>query len=390
MKFIPILQKDLKVLLMDKGAMIVLFVLPIMFISVMSFALGSAFTSGSDEGVGMPVINHDGGAESIQFIEALRDAKGIQIITDLADSKIELTESKAKELVNNGDYAMALFIPEGFSDGLLYNKDIELISYEDPAQTSTSSIMSMAVEGVSQSFSVKHALSGIMDEQTKEILATMGEAKIKVKSTFHQVEQEILPDAFQQNVPGYTVMFAFFTVMFAGRSFIYERNEGTFRRILSAPVNKLNLFLGKMIPNYLIGLMQTVVMFGFGHFVFGMSLGDSPFGLIFISLSMIWASTTLGMLIASLVRTESQVTGLSVLIVLTLGALGGTMVPLFIMPDLMQTIALVTPQAWALSGYQDILVRGMGIGDVLDNILVLLGFGVFFISISIWRMRFDD
>ncbi|MNP04131.1 Inner membrane transport permease YhhJ [compost metagenome] len=185
-------------------------------------------------------------------------------------------------------------------------------------------------------------------------------------------------------------MFAFFTVMFAGRSFIYERNEGTFRRILTAPIDKLNLFLGKMLPNYMIGIFQTLVMFGFGHFVFGMSLGDSPFGLIFISMSMIWASTTLGMLIASLVRTESQVTGFSMLVVLTLAALGGTMVPLFIMPDIMQKIALITPHAWALSGYQDLLVRGMGIGDVLTNILALLGFGAVFISISIWRMRFDD
>jgi ABC-2 type transport system permease protein len=60
------------------------------------------------------------------------------------------------------------------------------------------------------------------------------------------------------------------------------------------------------------------------------------------------------------------------------------------MPNIMQQIALVTPHAWALSGYQDLLVRGMMIEDVWTNILALFTFGAIFISISIWRMRFDD
>ncbi|WP_216651698.1 ABC transporter permease [Paenibacillus sp. NEAU-GSW1] len=450
MKFIPILKKDLIVLLKDKGAIIVLFILPIMFISVMSFALGAVYAPDSDKGVSIPVVNLDGSGESVMFIESLRSVKGLDIITETNESK--LTESKAKELVKNGKYAMALFIPDQFGEKVLLGDEVALISYEDPAQASTTSVVSKAIEGVSQTFSVQFTISNLVDEQVKGIQTTfdskldemrtvydnrlkeeiekiakqaqipidvpasttdtgnqdtvdyeaikadltekasssMSEPSIKVNSTFDNIEKVPQPDAFQQNVPGYTVMFAFFTVMFAGRSFIHERNEGTFRRILSAPINRLQLFIGKMLPNYFIGILQTMVMFCFGHFAFGMSLGSSVIGLLLISLSMVWASTTLGMLIASIVRTESQVTGFSMLIVLTLAALGGTMVPLFIMPDIMQKIALVTPHAWALSGYQDLLVRGMGATDVLGNVAALFAFGFIFILVSIWRMRFDD
>jgi ABC-2 type transport system permease protein len=183
-------------------------------------------------------------------------------------------------------------------------------------------------------------------------------------------------------------MYAFFIIMYAGRSFLNERNDGTFRRILAAPVDRWQLFMGKMIPNYLIGIVQVVVLFAFGHFVFDMSLGSSFTGLIVVTLTLVWASSCLGMLIAAVFKTDSQISGWSVLLALTLAALGGTMVPLFIMPDIMQNIALITPHAWALTGYQDILVRGLGFEHVLVNSIVLLGFGICFLLISLWKMNY--
>ncbi|WP_445491052.1 ABC transporter permease [Niallia sp. 03133] len=453
MRFMPVVKKDLKLLLMDKGAIVVLFLLPIMFISVMSFALMPVYSGGEDNSITIPLINHDNSKESKQFIDVLSKVKGLHIITTIDGKK--LVEETTIKLVKEGKYPMVISIPEGFSDKVIKNEKTTLLGYADPAQYNTSSVLIKAIEGVSQTFAVKYSISNLVDEQVvginktvdarfdevqqaykKEIdnltdqikelteslpasapvvskpetptidnkvdykaikkdlqekaSSSLSEPPIIVDPTIGESNQGEVPDSFQQSVPGYTVMFAFFIVMFAGRSFLNERSEGTFRRILSAPISRWNLFAGKLVPNYIIGVFQTIIMFAFGHFAFGMSLGHSLIGLIVISLCLAWASSCLGMLIASLVKTEAQVTGFSMMIVLTLAALGGTMVPLFIMPDVMQTIAMFTPHAWALTGYQDLLVRGMGLSDVMDNALVLFGFGLVFLLISLARLRFVD
>jgi ABC-2 type transport system permease protein len=94
--------------------------------------------------------------------------------------------------------------------------------------------------------------------------------------------------------------------------------------------------------------------------------------------------------VAALGKTEAQVNGLSVLLAITLSALGGMMVPTFIMPDLMKTLSLFTPHAWALAGYHDVIIRGLGTKEVLTEVAILLGFASFFFVIALWRFRFDE
>jgi len=451
-KFLPIVKKDLKLIFKDKAAMIVLFLLPVMFISVMSFALMPVYNGGTDPTISIALIDLDKTDESKGFIESLQGVKGITVVTE-KDGK-EFREADAEKLILGDSYPMAVVIPEQFGKKVKENEKVKLESYIDPAQYNTSSVIVKALDGVSSTYSAQFTIENMVDKQLAELndvvdsriteLSDLYEGKIDeltkeldkllqsipastpveiapvdgedisvdiesmreslLKQATDSVGKPLIavdenlgvshkadkPDSFQQNVPGYTVMFVFFIVMFAGRSFLNERKEGTFKRVLSAPIGKWNLFIGKMIPNFLISLMQCFVMFAIGHFVFGMSLGNSILGLIGISLCLAWASTAIGMLIASVVRSETQIVGISMMIVLTLAALGGTMVPLFIMPEIMQNIALFTPHAWALTGYQSLLVRGMGLSDVWLNMLVLFLFGMAFIMVAVWRLRFDD
>ncbi|KQU63231.1 hypothetical protein ASG66_02130 [Bacillus sp. Leaf406] len=452
MGFLPIVKKDLKLILKDKAAIVVLFLLPIMFISVMSFALMSVYNGGSDSSISVAVIDMDQTNESKGFIKSLKNVDGLAVETEKNGNKF--LEKDAGRLISGDSYPMAVVIPKDFGKKVKENDKVLLDSYIDPAQYNTSSVLVKALDGVASTYSAQFTITDMVDNQIAEVnevvdnrieeLSTIYEGKIEeltteldrlsqsipasssvqvenveveapesdvesmrasllerandsvgkplisVKENLGVSQQADKPDSFQQNVPGYTVMFVFFIVMFAGRSFLTERKEGTFKRVLSAPISKWNLFIGKMIPNFLISLLQCFVMFAIGHFVFGMSLGNSLLGLIGVSICLAWTSTSTGMLIASLVRSETQIVGISMMVVLTLAALGGTMVPLFIMPDIMQSIALFTPHAWALTGYQDLLVRGMGLGDVWLNMVVLLAFGVAFTLVAVWRLRFDE
>jgi ABC-2 type transport system permease protein len=120
-----------------------------------------------------------------------------------------------------------------------------------------------------------------------------------------------------------------------------------------------------------------------------MSLGNSPSGLVVVSLVAAATATGLGVLVAALARTEAQISGLTILVLLTLSALGGCFVPRFVMPEWLRTVGLVTPHAWALDAYQDLLVRGYGLFDVLPKLGTLAAFAVAFFLIGAWRFRFE-
>ncbi len=108
-----------------------------------------------------------------------------------------------------------------------------------------------------------------------------------------------------------------------------------------------------------------------------------------MSLAAAATATGLGVLVAALTRTEAQVGGLTVLLLLTLSALGGCFVPRFIMPDWLRVIGLVTPHAWVLDAYQDLLVRGYGLWEVLPKVGALAAFAGAFLGIGVWRFRIE-
>jgi ABC-2 type transport system permease protein len=128
-------------------------------------------------------------------------------------------------------------------------------------------------------------------------------------------------------------------------------------------------------------------MFAVGVIFFGMKLGNLP-ALVLVSIALALAANGLGLLVASLGKTEAQVNGLSVFLAITLGALGGMMVPAYIMPGFMKTLSLFTPHAWALAGYQDVIVRGLGVPQVLPEVGMLLFFAGSFFVLALSRFRF--
>jgi ABC-2 type transport system permease protein len=200
------------------------------------------------------------------------------------------------------------------------------------------------------------------------------------------------PSAVTHNVPAWTLFGVFFIAGQLAGSILEERKLGTFRRLVAAPVSRASLLAGKLVPFLLLNLAQVATMFGVGALVLPL-LGaprlpfGSPPALAAISLAASLSATALGLLIASLSTTNEQVGGLGTLLVVTMAALGGVMVPRPVMPAAMQTLGLATPHAWALAAYQDVLVRGAGFAAVLPQIGALLGFALVFFAVAAWRFE---
>jgi ABC-2 type transport system permease protein len=192
----------------------------------------------------------------------------------------------------------------------------------------------------------------------------------------------------EQNVPAYTIFGVFLIVLTLAKSLMREKTEGTLPRLMAAPLSKAVFLVGKLLPYYLVNLIQIGLMFLVGILVFKMRTGHIH-ALFLVSCGLAAAANGLGLLVAAAGKTEAQVETLAVLLAVTLAAMGGMMVPSFIMPGFLQTIAWITPHAWALSGYQDIIVRGLSIIEILPETSVLMGFAAVFFSVALFRFRFN-
>jgi ABC-2 type transport system permease protein len=119
------------------------------------------------------------------------------------------------------------------------------------------------------------------------------------------------------------------------------------------------------------------------------SLGNSPAGLVVLTIVVALCSTSLGILIAALARTESQVGGISTLILWVAGLVGGAFIPAFVLGDFLNTVGKIVPQYWALQAYNNLMIRGQGLVDILPELGILLGFTSVFFVVGLLRFKFD-
>lgn len=409
--------KDLKIFFKDLGGVALIFLQPFMFILVMSYAMSGMYTSG-DGAISLLAVSEDRGTQAETVLRQLDEMEAFQVETAWEGKPLD--RDQAERLVAEGTRRLALIFPPDFSEVLEEiptggeRRTTRILVIVDPA---TSSQFVEPILGTIQGLVERQAFTAmapkgldlLFDRLSPQMPAEQREAvKIEVQRAISGgflgegepavalerkapagMRVEKYPDTFQQNVPGYTIYGIFWIVNLLAGSVLEEKRLGTFRRLLAAPLSRAVMLAGKLLPYYLINLLQLVIMLGASHFLFGLQLGFSPAGLVLVSLAAAAAATGLGVLVSALARTEAQAGGLTVLLLLTLSALGGCFVPRFVMPSWLQTAGLVTPHAWALDAYQDLLVRGYGLVEILPKVGVLAGFAAVFFAIGVWRFRFE-
>ena len=421
-QIIAVSIKEFNVLWHDREALALLFIMPVFFILIMSLALEGVFETGTQaRPLKILLVNEDQGLEAQKVIEALAKVEGIVMIIALEGEP--LTLQRAEETIAKGEVGLALrfhhhftrHLKAGHAGGSDLAPGISLIA--DPTLNfHLLASLKGTIQGIVERQALLHRLPGLIAQkanddggqnQATEALA-VDAMQSRLEELFSRLGPEMInqdvvavsiipfrdgqslkrPTSTEQNVPGYTIFGVFFIVLTLASSFIQEKNDGTFQRILSAPLSKTALIMGKLLPYYLINLLQIGLMFAVGVFFFDLHLGII-LALLLVSLAVSAAANGLGLLVAAIGKTEAQVNALAVLLAIILSALGGMMVPVFVMPGFMQTLSQFTPHAWALAGYHDVIIRGLGVKDVLGETAVLFGFAGLFFLVALRRFRFD-
>ena len=223
----------------------------------------------------------------------------------------------------------------------------------------------------------------------KKNLMASDDSSMDIRYVYKDKQDSLIPSAVQQSVPAWLVFAMFFISMPIANTFITEKNQGTLIRLISMNVSKGYLLFGKFLPYFLINMTQVFFMILVGMFAVpllggqALTLGDSMAGLLLISASVSFSAVSVALLISSVAKTTEQATTVSGVMYVIFAAIGGIMVPTFVMPVFMQKIAIVSPMSWGLEGFLDIFLRHGGVRDVMTKSMSLIVFGLIMLIITV-------
>ena len=395
MIFWRVCQKDLRILLRDRSALIFIFALPLAFV----FMFGMMFGKSDDKDakpspLKILMVNADAGKRGAELQTQMKTV-GLQ--TETAPNAAAL-EARVKK----GDSAVGIEIPADFSanleaaarDAAAPQARIKLIT--DPAQSQAAQMAQgmtgaalQRVTGEIMRTAAQEKIPAEFREMAAQSMTAPNRSPVALEVATMQKPRTRTLSAGDLFIPGFMVYFGFFMANSVAVTLLNERQEGTLRRMLSAPVGKGQILFGKLLARGILGLAQTLLLLGVGKLFLHLSTGHAPLGLALTVVATIFTATGLGLLIASLGKTAEQIQGMTTFALLLMGLLSGCFWPSWLMPAAMQNLSRITPHAWALRAYQDLLLRDSTLLATLPNLLVLLTFGLAFYLLALTRFRYE-
>jgi ABC-2 type transport system permease protein len=345
---LAITWKDLRLIARDRAAILFLVLVPFVVVTVLAEAL-----AGSDTGsLLLPVVNEDQGPVGAVLVQALGEYAHV----------VEVDREEAEYLVAGKKTApAAIVVPEHTSKRYLATRPSTLLLLTDPAKG--------AAVGAVKAYLL------LADRKAAEIADPLSQELLVMEERNITGSRSSIPPA-EQNVPGFSVMFVMMGVLFGVAFGLHdERDWGAITRLQIAPIARMSILGGKLLARFLVGLVQLVLLFLYGHLVFGLSLGNAPVALGLVMTSVVFSMTGFSLLVSAFARTREQVIPLGLTVIMVFCALGGCWWPLYQMPPWLRQVAQLTFTLWAMEGIHDVILRDRGILEILPAVGVLVLYG---------------
>lgn len=380
-RFIALVKKELLTLSRDIHGMAALFVMPVVFIIVMSLALQDVYTPPATN-LSYAVVNDDQGATAATLLLRWAQQNG---------APQPLPPDWENEL-RSGRLEYVLIIEAGFS-GL-----------SGSPNSNTAKVRLLAEPGLNNGLFEAHRVrlaAMVAQLKTEQLLAQLPPGLNAATANIFdsQVVAERLsagprPTAVQQNVPAWLVFGMFFVVASIAGLFIEERSCGALARLRSLGVRPWQLIASKIGPYLLVNGLQAALMLAVGIWLMPL-IGGKALSLqgvhwdamLLILLAISLAAVSMALAVACLVTTHAQAATLGPILNVLMAALGGVMVPVFVMPPVMQQIAAYSPMNWGLEGLLNVLLRTGGVADVLPEAGKLAVFAVLMLGTAFILLR---
>lgn len=358
----------LKELFKSPGALIMMFILPVLFSWIFG---GIAIKSEQTKPIVDVVINE--GENSTQIFNLLEKNEHYQWK--------KVTLETAKEHVEKQDTVAAVIIPSNLQqrivekqslfDILLRSRTEEYLALE-PYLNGTANLLIRVLK------IVEAADSSTLPNILETAASSKGVAIEK------QTIQKDGNNAVEINLMfvGFAIMFMMFGLSGAASTILDERMGGTWSRLMVAPAHKLQIILGYLFTYFFMGWIQFAVLMMAMYFMFDTKWGNLTYFIPFASL-VILCVVGFGLMIAGIVKTKQQAGAIGAVLIVSTCMLGGVYWSIDLVPEYMQNISLAVPQSWAMSGFKEIISGGLHTDTLIKDTLALLAFTVAFFLIAI-------
>jgi ABC-2 type transport system permease protein len=402
----------------DRVVWLLTFIVPVAFFSIFALIF-SGQSRESTPTVRVAVVDEDGSDFSKKLIRTLQQDKSLRVTThaafregDAGGAGTRLTRKDAEALVRDGKVSAAVVLPKGlgrsFPSFAGDRPTVEVLA--DTSDPVAPQMLSGMLQGLAMTAAPDAMMKGGLDqfskwggpltpqqqravEQAEQFLnnpprddgpaggaAAVGLLAVKVVDVLGQEKANPVVALFAAQT---AVMFLLFSCANgAGGSLIEEVESGTLDRLLSSNLTMTRLLAGKWVSFLLLGVMQVFVMFLWGWLVFRLELWSHLPGFLLMTVVTAAAAAAFGILLGTLCRTRGQLAGLSTTVILLMSAVGGSMIPRFVMSEDLQKAGLFTFNAWALDGYQKVFWRDASLLELWPQLLVLAGLTVVFLVVA--------
>jgi ABC-2 type transport system permease protein len=388
-------QKDLLQLVRDRGGLILMFAVPLALMGILGAAIGT-FSSEGNLSATLPVVDRAQTTQSRVLIADLRRVPNLTV-----QIKSDLTNQETS--VRDGNTVGLLIIPTSFGRGTTKSTiggKVDFYSVTNNTSVNTE-FAEDAVRAVVQRLSFESVTAQAVARgqqlaggrpNSHQVTSLAGKAAREL-TTAPPVSLRLLNatgrtfSAASNAVPGYALMFALFAVTASAGTILKEKEQGTLKRLLIAPVSSAELLGGKLVAQFVQTLVQVAVLFAAGSLLFHIDLGSSFPALICLIVGTAFAATGIGMLLVSFVKSQAQLRPITTLVVLSFSALGGSWWPISGEPRWMQQLSDLTLNAWAMRGFNGLMIFDKSFAQVAPDIIALFIYGAICFIVARWAFR---
>jgi len=396
-KFLTLLYKDYLLLVRDVPGICLMFIMPVALVMLMTF-LQNDLIGTNESKISVLLLNSD------------NDTLGNSIEKQIAGSEnftVEQTNDNENDLklaVARGDYMIGIVIPQNASDSIrksakyavlrgfnggtnkIDNSTTIQIFLDPTLKTSFRNTLMSTLREYAALTERNFLLQELMSELNKRVPYKLGTFQLDGSQVNFDVQyalkdkNAVVPNATQHNVPAWTLFAVFFITLSLSGGLIKEREDGSFKRLLTMPCSYLQYLLSKSVVYLTVCLLQLALLFAIGVYLFPhvglpkLTLSGNAWLLLPVGICSSLAAIGFGVFVGKITDSYQQASVFSALSVIIFAAVGGIWVPVFAMPEIMKTISPISPLNWGLNGFYDILIRSGNFMDILPECALLLIF----------------
>jgi ABC-2 type transport system permease protein len=324
-----------------------------------------------------------------------------------------VAKAVAEQNVADNKAAAALVIPSGFSAAVAAGRPATLtvvgVSGSSAAQTATTEIQGVAGRAVAAEQAARAAVSTGAGTTRSSPAGTQAALDAAALAKARPVSRQALdhpaaaikvvdagsaanqvPTGFVLSSPGMLINFILFSLTTAGIALIEERQNFTLQRLMTTELRQSELISGKVLGMFALTFVQQIILISVGQFLFGVDYLRDPAALLLMMVALSCVASTLGLVLASVLKSQQALIAATVLTSMSVAALSGAWFPLEITGPAFQFVGHLLPTSWILDGFRGIVLRGFNVPDVLPAFSYSLAWAIGLFALAVWRFRLSD